>query len=125
MGLFNQFPYTNMHELNLDWILDRVKEIWNNQQEVNKTLESLQTQINELGENLDEKVDEWLSKLGPAKAQEWIAKWIATSVFFTISDSGYFIAHIPYSWDTINFATTGLDIQLPIQPEFGHLVLKY
>lgn len=26
MGLFEQFPYTNFHELNLDWILKKVKE---------------------------------------------------------------------------------------------------
>lgn len=26
MGLFEQFPYTNFHELNLDWILNKVKE---------------------------------------------------------------------------------------------------
>lgn len=27
MGLFNQFPYTNFHELNLNWILDEVKKL--------------------------------------------------------------------------------------------------
>lgn len=26
MGLFEQFPYTNFHELNLDWILTKIKE---------------------------------------------------------------------------------------------------
>lgn len=26
MGLFEQFPYTNFHELNLDWILKQLKE---------------------------------------------------------------------------------------------------
>lgn len=26
MGMFEQFPYTNFHELNLDWILKKVKE---------------------------------------------------------------------------------------------------
>lgn len=26
MGLFEQFPYTNFHELNLDWILNKIKE---------------------------------------------------------------------------------------------------
>ena len=26
MGLFEQFPYTNTHELNLDWVLNYVKE---------------------------------------------------------------------------------------------------
>lgn len=27
MALFNNFPYTNFHELNLDWILARIKEL--------------------------------------------------------------------------------------------------
>lgn len=27
MGFFNQFPYTNFHELNLDWILSKIKEL--------------------------------------------------------------------------------------------------
>lgn len=27
MGLFNNFPYTNFHELNLDWLVNKVKEI--------------------------------------------------------------------------------------------------
>ncbi len=25
MGVFNNFPYTNIHELNLDWIIKKVK----------------------------------------------------------------------------------------------------
>ena len=28
MGLFNNFPYPDTHQLNLDWILDKVKELW-------------------------------------------------------------------------------------------------
>lgn len=27
MGLFEQFPYTNFHEMNLDWILAKIKEL--------------------------------------------------------------------------------------------------
>lgn len=27
MGLFNNFPYTNFHELNLDWLLKKMKEL--------------------------------------------------------------------------------------------------
>ena len=27
MGLFDQFPYTNFHELNLDWILGQMKNV--------------------------------------------------------------------------------------------------
>lgn len=27
MGVFEQFPYTNFHDLNLDWIIEKIKEI--------------------------------------------------------------------------------------------------
>ena len=27
MGLFNHFPYTNFHELNIDWLMQQVKKI--------------------------------------------------------------------------------------------------
>ena len=29
MGLFDQFPYTNFHELNLDWLIKLIKELEN------------------------------------------------------------------------------------------------
>lgn len=27
MSIFNEFPYTNIHELNLDWIIKEVKNV--------------------------------------------------------------------------------------------------
>lgn len=27
MGTFEQFPYTNYHDLNLDWIIEALKEL--------------------------------------------------------------------------------------------------
>ena len=27
MAMFENFPYTNLHELNLDWIIQRIKEM--------------------------------------------------------------------------------------------------
>lgn len=27
MGFFNKYPYTDFHELNLDWIIDRIKKV--------------------------------------------------------------------------------------------------
>ena len=57
--------------------------------------------------------------------EELIHKYIATMVFFGITDDGYFVAYIPESWDDITFYTTELDIFLPIEPEYGHLVLAY
>ena len=50
---------------------------------------------------------------------------LATTVFFMLTDSGYWAAVIPESWSDIVFNTTGLDISLALQPEYGHLVLSY
>lgn len=50
MGVFNNFPYTNIHELNLDWIIKKVKEL---DDEVNEKLDSIISErVNELLENI-------------------------------------------------------------------------
>ena len=38
MGLFDQFPYTNFHELNLDWIIAQIKHLLNEQLELKNLL---------------------------------------------------------------------------------------
>ena len=38
MGVFNNFPYTNIHELNLDWLIKKVKEL---DSKVNDDLETI------------------------------------------------------------------------------------
>ena len=50
---------------------------------------------------------------------------LVKTVFFEITLEGYFVAWIPDSWSDIIFNTTGLDITLALQPEYGHLVLSY
>lgn len=46
-------------------------------------------------------------------------------VFFGLTDTGYFVAYIPDSWDDITFNTTEYDITVPCMTEYGHLVLSY
>ena len=70
-------------------------------------------------------VQEWIDNLDTKYAEKIIAKYIATMVFFGLTDSGYFVAYIPENWESINFGTTGLDVNAPNQPEYGHLVLLY
>ena len=38
MGLFDQFPYTNFHELNLDWIITQIKHLLDEQTELKSLL---------------------------------------------------------------------------------------
>lgn len=70
-------------------------------------------------------VQNWINNFDTKYAEKIIAQYIATMVFFGLTDSGYFVAYIPENWDTIHFGTTGLDVDAPIQPEYGHLVLLY
>lgn len=70
-------------------------------------------------------VQNWINNFNTAYAEKIIAQYIATMVFFGLTDSGYFVAYIPENWKNINFGTTGLDVDSSIQPEYGHLVLLY
>ena len=70
-------------------------------------------------------VQNWINNFDTKYAEKIIAQYIATMVFFGLTDSGYFVAYIPENWESIKFGTTGLDVDAPIQPAFGHLVLLY
>lgn len=70
-------------------------------------------------------VQKWIDDFDTKYIDQVIEKYIATMVMFGLTQSGYFTAYIPASWKTINFNTTGLDIEIPLVPEYGHLVLSY
>ena len=74
-------------------------------------------------------VQEWIDSFNYEPllqtVKEMVNKYITAGVYFTLSDTGYFIANIPKAWNKINFRTTGYDIDVDLQPEYGHLVLLY
>ena len=57
--------------------------------------------------------------------KEMVQEYLTAGVYFGLTEDGYFCAYIPESWKNIQFNTTGLDIDVPLQPEYGHLVLSY
>lgn len=132
MSIFNKYPYLDFNNLNLDWVISIVKALdanvdalnaWREEHEAEyQELNDIMQRINngELTPALRESIYTWLQ----TNAIDIIGE-LATSVFFEISDSGYWIAYVPESWEDITFFTTGLDITLPIQPDYGHLVLAY
>ena len=69
-------------------------------------------------------VQEWIDNYDTSYAKEILEKYIANMIYVDISDSGYIIYHIPESWNDIKFYTTGLDITVPTENEYGHLVLS-
>ena len=131
-GLFNnESPYTDFHELNLSWVIKKVKELLDHMRQIDEwkaeyqeTVDKLQAFYDDLiaGRYPPEFVDhlkEWISEHGVE-----IIMRLIKMVFFAITDDGYFVAYIPDSWDDIIFGTTGLD-DFPAGVDYGHLTLSY
>lgn len=83
-----------------------------------------QDDIEEIRKEL-EIVQKWIEDYDTTFAEKIIKEYLATMIFVEISNSGYIIYNIPQEWNDITFNTTGLDIETPLQTEYGHLVLSY
>jgi hypothetical protein len=99
-----------------------------------KVVAKLNEMITELNEFSDEyesmmkaiaQIQEWIDNFDTSYAEKIIKEHIATMIFVEITDSGYIVYNIPKEWSDITFNTTGLDIDVELQPEYGHLVLSY
>ena len=69
-------------------------------------------------------IKKWQSE-GDSWFNEWAQVHLANMIMVGITDAGYIEYDIPRMWEQIVFNTTGLDINLDLQPEYGHLVLSY
>lgn len=63
MAFYDKFPYTNFHELNLDWILTKVREVQTDIDEINAWKETFSAQINAQISNLISEVNEEFTQL--------------------------------------------------------------
>lgn len=101
-------------------VVDYINHLIDTDREIFKDIEALQRDMNVVKDwikNFDSKAEKVLKEL--------IDNYIATMVFFGLTDDGYFVAYIPDSWEDVTFFTTEYDIFLEIEPEYGHLVLAY
>ena len=128
---FNKFPYTDFHELNLDFLLTNYKRLLDALSELDTWVDNHEKEY----EALKQMVDDLESGKWSDEFIESLLKWyrynivdiigeLIKQVFFGITDDGYFVAYIPESWNDITFGTTGLD-DFPEGIEYGHLTLSY
>lgn len=129
--IFNKYPYTDFHEMNLDTILKIVKRVM---VEVD-TLDDWKTEHQAEYEQLKSFCDGLINGVFPPEMEESLTKWIKENsddiiaelikmVMFGLTPDGYFVAYIPDSWSDILFGTSGLD-DFPAGIDFGHLTLSY
>lgn len=130
-----EWPNTNVHQLNLDWVLEQLKRFhgW---------LKALAGQVDENSENIEQlqqqvsAIEELIKKIQEGEFDDLylsaIQKWVEENlpdlvrdlvkyVMFGLTTDGYFCAVIPESWDFIHFDT----IANPSSDLFGHLVLRW
>lgn len=127
MGI-NLLPYTNLHELNLDWFLDEFKKIKQELQKQGVDITELTQKVSELEEILEAIESGEYNDFYLTPVKKWIddnligiVGRLVKYVFFGLSDEGYFIANIPASWQFIKFDT----IQEPDSDFYGHLILRW
>ena len=93
---------------------------------LNHVIEDNNAIIDELDELRQELavVQTWIDNFEYSTIEN-IIKDTIKMVFFGLTDSGYFVAYIPESWEDITFNTTDYDYPDPTNVGYGHLVLSY
>lgn len=131
MGAFDHFPYTNVHELNLSWILKEIKQLDGDMLTIKEWIEQHQSEY----EELKDLYDDIMSGNFPDSIKIAFSNWmhvhaldlvgeLIDMIIINITDNGYMVMYIPESWDDIIFMTSGLDVIIPGQ-DYGRLVLSY
>lgn len=103
-------------------VKDKLNELITEQNKTGEAVESLQLAVEELNRCCDEVKQTLNGEL--TDLMEDIINNAVRMVFFGLTDSGYFVAYIPDSWDDIQFNTTGYDYPTT-DYNYGHLVLSY
>lgn len=131
MGWFNQFPYTDFHELNLDFVLKNYKHLLDSLTQIDGWIEEHEKEYEELKQYVENLENGIFTPAMIAQLKQWTIKNTVDiigaaikMVTFGLTDSGYFVAYIPDNWQEVQFGTTGLD-DFPAGVDFGHLTLSY
>ena len=128
---FNQYPYINETDLNLDWVIKQIKLYWNSLKDLEEWKVEHEVEYEELKSFQDAVIagnfppslinafNIWMQR----NAYDLVGQLIKCMIV-NITDDGHMIAYIPESWEDIIFNTTGLDITI-VGQEYGRLVLSY
>ena len=130
----HRYPYSDLHELNLDWIIDHFKEFIDKINTLDEWMAQHKTEYDELLLMYSEIKKDWdnfSNGIWPPTVFEQMQAWwernaidlvgeFVRFVFFGLSDDGYFMAYIPENWRDINFSTI-----LEPGDDYGRLCINY
>lgn len=130
----HQYPYTNVHELNLDWIIKHFNEFIEEINSLDAWRAGHKEEYNQLLALYQEVKADWdnfANGVWPPTVYEQMRLWwennsvdlvgeLVRFVFFGLTMDGYFIAYIPENWRNIQFDT----IATPGE-DYGRLCIYY
>lgn len=130
--MFNIYPYINQNDLNLDWIISHFKEFLEDISALEDWKQTHETEYQELKDFMDainagnftDSMYAAMTAWFQANALDLVGSMVK-HVYFGLNDAGYFIVTIPECWKDLIFNTTGYDIDVALQPEYGHLTISY
>lgn len=125
-----EFPHTRTYDNDLGWLIKNVKS----SDDAIAALEAWKESAEGSIADLQKLLADIAAGNFPREISDAIKNWItvhfyeivgdmAKTVWFGLTDSGYFVAYIPESWDEITFRTTGWDYTTELMEDYGHLVL--
>lgn len=131
MSYMFEFPHTRTYDNDLGWLIKQVKS----DVEALEALEAWKESAEGSIADLQKLLDDIAAGNFPEEISNAIKNWItanfydivgdmAKTVWFGLTEAGYFVAYVPESWNEVVFKTTGYDYITELQPEFGHLVLQ-
>jgi len=129
---FFEFPHTRTYDSDLGWLIRQCKH----NADAIKVLQEWVANAEDVVGDLQKLLEDVAAGNFPEEIANAIREFIVDNfydivgdmtkmVFFGLTDTGYFVAYIPESWDDIEFFTTGWDVNTDLMPEYGHLVLGY
>lgn len=126
------YPNNSTEVRNLDWIIKHFNEFIESIDSIDGWIEQHEEEYNELKKIIDDFNDGKFTDDFIESLKSWIVNnvndlisYAIKNVWFGLTDSGYFVAYIPDSWNDIIFNTIGYDIDIEDSANYGRLVLSY
>ena len=127
-----RYPNNSTEVRNLDWIIKHFNEFIESINSIDGWIEQHEKEYNDLKKIIDDFNDGKFTDDFIESLKSWIVNnvndlisYAIKNVWFGLTDSGYFVAYIPDSWNDIIFNTIGYDIDIEDSANYGRLVLSY
>ncbi len=127
-----RYPNNSTEVRNLDWIIKHFNEFIESINSIDGWIEQHEKEYNDLKKIIDDFNEGKFTAEFIESLKSWIVNnvndlisYAIKNVWFGLTDSGYFTAYIPDSWNDIIFNTIGYDIDIEDEDNYGRLVLSY